>query len=335
MNEAVLQIDAGALARNWRALAERCSRETGAVVKADAYGLGVGNVAPVLWREGARVFFVANLAEAIELRAILPEALIYEFSGQSVFAQAAREILPVINTLEQYHALDGRDFALQFNTGMNRLGIDAADLAALDRIDLPRPRLVLSHLACADEPKHAKNEMQLKKFHEMRSGFEDVPASLSATGGILLGADYHFDLCRPGIGIYGGAPFLQAEPVMQIALPVLQERVIGRGEAVGYGGQFVAQSEMRIATVFGGYADGISRILSGRGNLYAGATPCPLLGRVSMDAATVDISALDEVPAHLELLRPEQDINLLADRAETIAYELFTSLGKRYKRNVI
>ncbi|MDX5381783.1 MAG: alanine racemase, partial [Rhodobacterales bacterium] len=187
------------------------------------------------------------------------------------------------------------------------------------------------HLACADEPDHPMNAAQLATFRAMTDGL-DVPRSLSATGGILLGSAYHFDLTRPGIGLYGGAPFAQSRPVAHVSLPVIQTRVVEAGETVGYGNAWTATEPIRLATVAAGYADGIHRALSKGLHLYAGDTPCPVRGRVSMDLITVDITHLPEVPAALDLLNHVQTVDTLADLAGTIGYEILTSLGRRYQR---
>ena len=186
-------------------------------------------------------------------------------------------------------------------------------------------------LACADEPQHVMNAEQRSTFVDMTAGC-DAPRSLAATGGVLLGPTYHFDLTRPGVGLYGGAPFDEALPVVTLSLPVIQTREVAAGEAVGYSCTWVAGKPSRVATVAAGYADGILRSLSGKGTLWAGDTPCPVVGRVSMDLITVDVTALDSVPDTLDILGPRQGIDDLATQAGTIGYEILTSLGARYRR---
>lgn len=327
-----LRIDGRALQSNWTRLNALSSGKAGAVVKANGYGLGVENVAPLLWNAGARDYFVASFDEGVELRTLLPEARIFELSGLSIFTQNDANLIPVLNSMAMVRALDDRPFALQFDTGMTRLGIGMNSLAEVQHL---RPDLVISHLASADNPASKMNSSQLAAFSQVRETFPCAPASLSATGGILLGQDFQFDLIRPGIGIYGGEPYSEAEPTIQIAAPVIQSMEIQSRTSIGYSETFISERPMRVATLFGGYADGIARVLSNQINFYHNETPCPVLGRISMDAITVDISALDEVPTHLELFRPEQSINHLASKANTIAYELFTSLGSRYKRFII
>ena len=191
--------------------------------------------------------------------------------------------------------------------------------------------LVMSHLACADEPDHPANDAQIKTFLSMTAGLR-CPRSLAATGGILLGPDYHFDLTRPGIGLYGGLPFAAARPVVTLDLPVIQTRNLKTGETAGYGCAFVAARDTVIATVSAGYADGLIRAMSGNATLYAGDQPCPLAGRVSMDLLTVDVTDLDVVPDSLQILGPHQTVDQLAETAGTIGYEILTSLGPRYDR---
>ena len=196
------------------------------------------------------------------------------------------------------------------------------------------PELLMSHLACADAPDHPLNEAQLRAFHEMTDD-TGVPRSLAATGGILLGPRYHFDLTRPGIGLYGAQPFGAATPVVRLALPVIQTRAVEAGETVGYGGTWAAPGPALVATVAAGYADGLVRALSNRAQLWDGDTPCPLVGRVSMDAITVDITHLEDQPRSLDILCPPQGVDALAEAAGTIGYELLTALGPRYQRRYL
>ena len=215
---------------------------------------------------------------------------------------------------------------------MNRLGMEADEFRSVREMQgNAEPVLVMSHLACADDPPHPQNQIQLKEFLEMTEGMRPR-RSLSATGGILLGPDFHFDLCRPGIGLFGGMPHRGAHQVVQLDLPVIQVRNVRPGESVGYGATWIAGSDTRVATVSAGYADGIFRSLGGSLTLYAGDVPCRSVGRVSMDLITVDVSHIREVPDTLQLLGRHQTIDDLADCASTIGYEILTSLGNRYER---
>jgi alanine racemase len=245
-------------------------------------------------------------------------------------------LTPMLNSVEQltrhFEALPGHSFGIQLDTGMNRLGMEPAEWTAVRDIVLPAgPSLVMSHLACADEPGHAMNALQLSRFGEMTEGI-GVPRSFSATGGILLGRDYHFDLTRPGVGLYGGLPFEEARPVLRLTLPVVQIRDLAPGETVGYANTWAAPSRARLATVSAGYADGLLRTLSNRATVFADGMPCPVVGRVSMDLITVDITHLDTDPAEVDILGPHQGIDRLAEAAGTIGYEILTGLGNRYRR---
>ena len=340
MARATLSIDIDAVTANWRSLASRARAETGATVKADCYGLGAARLAPALARAGARRFFVALAEEGAALRDILGDGVeIFVYSGHMAGDAALlrdHALIPLLNDPVQFarhmQALPGHAFGMQLDSGMNRLGIEPADWASLREQALAAgPALIMSHLACSDEPGHDLNPQQLAVFREMTEGC-DAPRSLAATGGILLGADYHFDLVRPGIGLYGGAPFVDAQPVVQLDLPVIQIRDVAPGETVGYGCGWVARRPRRIATVSAGYADGIHRILTNRISLWAGAQPCPVVGRVSMDLITADVTDLPEMPEALSLLCPAQGIDAVADAAETIGYEVLTALGPRYER---
>ncbi|WP_372803646.1 alanine racemase [Paracoccus seriniphilus] len=336
-----LQIDIQAIVANWRALASMApTARAAAVVKADAYGLGAGRVVAALYEAGARDFFVALAREGQVLRGHLPEdARINVLSGH-MEGQDLSGLVPVLNSTEQFFRdramRPGQPFALQLDSGMNRLGMEAGEWASIrDEALAAGPAFIMSHLACADEPEHPANASQLAAFRAMTEGC-DVPLSLAATGGILLGKDYHFDLVRPGIGMYGGLPFAQARPVVRLSLPVIQTRVVEPGEFVGYGSTWTATERCRIATVAAGYADGIFRALSSSGaSLYADGRPCPIVGRVSMDLVTADVSALDGVPAELDLICDEQPIDRVADYAGTIGYEILTSLGQRYERTYL
>jgi alanine racemase len=314
--------------------------KTGAVVKANGYGLGSGNVAKALFKEGVRQFFVAVAEEAVAIREELgPKPEICVFSGHMKGDTGLIRDLgltPMLNSVEQltlhFEALPGHPFGIQLDTGMNRLGMELQEWAAVAEVALSQePRLVMSHLACADEPDHPMNPYQLDQFKKMTDGIT-APRSLAATGGILLGPEYHFDLTRPGIGLYGGLPFENATPVIELDLPVVQVRDVAEGEVVGYGNAWQAARPSRIATVSGGYADGIARILSDKATLYHGETACPLVGRVSMDLLTIDVTDLPETPSKLTVIGPQQTVDDLARAANTIGYEVLTQLGARYNR---
>ncbi|MEM8657508.1 MAG: alanine racemase [Pseudomonadota bacterium] len=336
-----LTIDLDAVASNWRAMDALSGPEvqTGAVVKADAYGLGVTQVAPVLRAAGATRFFVAIAGEVPPLRhAIGPEPQIFVFAG---YTEGDADLLrqtqfrPLLNSAEQAAAFlkDHPDApcGLQLDSGMNRLGIEPEDLPDVDLTRLD-PQLIISHLACADTPNHPQNAAQLARFRQATEGMPQDRLSLAATGGITLGAEYHFALTRPGVGLYGGLPFARSKPVVQLDLPVLQTRDIATGESVGYGATWIAERPSRIATLSAGYADGLLRALGSGVPFFHGDQSCPSVGRVSMDLITVDITDLETTPEWLTILGPQQSIDAVAQAAGTIGYEVLTALGSRYDR---
>ncbi len=343
MAQAELHIDLAALQANWRMLDKQSGAQvqTAATVKANGYGLGAGHVAHALARAGARRFFVAVAEEGVAVRAALgPDLPIHVYGGHmegdARLISEAR-LSPMLNSAEQltrhFETLPRHPFGIQLDTGMNRLGMEPAEWGAVAEIALSqRPDLIMSHLACADEPDHPMNAAQLQMFHSLTDGVS-VPRSISATGGILLGPEYHFDITRPGIGLYGGAPFHDARPVVRLSLPIIQVREVEAGETVGYGNTFTAENDMRVATVAAGYADGIHRALSGKLTLWAGHVPCPLVGRVSMDLLTIDVTDAPEDIASLDLLGREQTVDDLAGIIDTIGYEILTGLGYRYARH--
>lgn len=339
-----LTIDLAAVARNWRALDALSAPEveTAAVVKADAYGLGAADVASALAAAGARSFFVALAEEGASLRESLgPGPSIYVFAGlmpgeAPLFS--AFDLIPCLNSPGQaadfLRSLGGRPCALQLDTGMNRLGLEPAELEAIGP-DLARlaPVLAMSHLACADERDHPMNASQAAAMAGFAARLPGIRLSLAATGGILLGSPFHFGLVRPGVGLYGGMPFAAAEPTVSLSLPVVQVRDVAAGEAVGYGARWTAAEPARIATVSAGYADGLMRALGDGGfDLFAGDVRCPVVGRVSMDLITVDVTDVELVPPTLDILCAHQDVDDLARAAGTIGYEILTSLGPRYER---
>lgn len=345
MSTSHLTIDLDAIAANWRALdkASASGVQTAAVVKADAYGLGAKRVAQALARAGARRFFVAAAEEGAAIRQALgPGPQINILSGHMAGDTdmiGDLDLTPMLNSLDQItrhlESLPGHAFGVQLNTGMNRLGMDEMEWDAVAPFVLEAgPELLMSHLACADDPDHPLNESQLARFHAMTDG-TSVPRSFAATGGILLGPRYHFDLTRPGIGLYGGRPYEAALPVVTLSLPIIQTREVAAGEPVGYSCAWVAEKPSVIATLAAGYADGLMRTLSNKAILWDEATPCPLVGRVSMDLITADITHLPEIPRYLNILCEQQTVDDLADTAGTIGYEILTHFAARYSRRYI
>jgi alanine racemase len=343
MGTGSLTIDLDAIAANWHALARMSRGQTGAVVKANADGCGAAEVVTRLAREGARCFFVATAEEGATLRKTLgqgPEINIFSGHMASDTALIRDQVLtPMLNSPEQAArhraALPDRPYGVQLDSGMNRLGMEADDWAATRAgLEAGPLTLVMSHLACADDPDHPMNAAQLAAFTAMTQGVS-APRSLSATGGILLGPAYHFDLTRPGVGLYGGSPYADGLPVVRLSLPVVQIRDVAPGETVGYSASFHATSPRTIATLSAGYADGLIRYMGNAADVFAGDVPCRLAGRVSMDLLTVDVTHLSEVPDHLDILGPHQGVDDLATVAGTIGYEILTSLGHRYTRRYL
>lgn len=340
MSTGFLSVDLDALTANWRALDAMTNAETCAVVKANSYGLGAGKVARTLARVGVQRFFVATAEEGAELRqAVGPNVEICVFAGHmrgDTDMIGDMMLTPMCNTVGQLtrhlEALPEHPFGVQLDTGMNRLGLEIGEWASVAEIALAQNcRLVMSHLACSDEPNHPMNRQQLEQFHLMTDGIS-VPRSLAATGGILLGPEYHFDITRPGIGLYGGSPFADAQPVAYLDLPIIQIRDVDVGETVGYANVWTAERPTKIATVAGGYADGLHRALGAGASLWHGNQSVPVVGRISMDLITADVTDLQELPGVLSMLGPNQTVDDLAAKAGTIGYEILTSLGPRYQR---
>jgi len=357
---AILTIDLAALCDNWRMLNARLARAAcAAVVKADAYGLGAARVAPALYEVGCRHFFVAHVDEAIALRpALHPDAIVYVLHGATPGAEpefVVHDLVPVLNSLPQVVAwrdlattLDRRLPAiLQVDTGMARLGlcpqeldVVAGDRAQLHGIDL---RFVMSHLASAEDKANRANHAQLERFRAALARLPATRASLANSSGIFLGADYHFDLVRPGAALYGVAPVAGAQNPMRAVIrlqgKVVQTRIVEAGTPVGYGHTWTAERRSRIATVAVGYADGYLRSLSNRGQLHFGGVPLPVVGNVSMDTVLVDVTALGESTIHegslLDVTAPSLGVDDIAARAGTIGYEILTGLGNRYARSYV
>lgn len=347
-----LTIDLSAIAANYKLLAERAApAECGAVVKADAYGLGIPAVSKALWGAGARTFFVAHVFEARSVRAALPEAIIYVLSGLNPGAAPilseikARPVLGSLGEVEEWNEKgNGAEAALHIDTGMNRLGLSFAEAEELAQ--RKRPSLVMSHLACADTPNHPLNKEQLTAFEAVRQLFPGVPASLANSAATMTGEPYRFDLCRPGIALYGGNPFHpQAasglKPVVRVEARIVQLREAQRGEKVGYGSEETLTRNSRLAILSLGYADGFIRAAGSRdaqkgAEVVIGGKRCPLVGRVSMDLIAVDVTDLPETSVkrgdYATVLGDGITIDDLARRAGTIGYEILTRLGPRFER---
>lgn len=363
-----LTIDLGALRANWRMLATKSApARTAGVVKANGYGLGIENVVPALYAEGCRDFFVALAGEGVEVRRLAPDARIFVLNGYfagSAPLYAEANLIPVLGSRREIEiwpgdgGADAAPFALQVDTGMNRIGLTPDEALAyageMKAGDAPRPALLLSHLACADAPAHQQNRQQCESFQRVRTAFEGIESSLANSAGIFLGADFHCELTRPGIAVYG------AEPVSGMANPMrpvvrLEARIAGirharAGEAVSYGATHALARDTVIATCSVGYADGYPRSASGSGVPLRGAVTqgafgfaagrrVPLLGRVTMDLTMFDVTDCDPgglVPGDfIELFGPNMPIDDVARAAGTIGYELLTGLSRRYHRRIV
>lgn len=357
----ILTIDLAALAANYRMLRARAApAECGAAVKADGYGLGAERVVGVLARAGCRTFFVASVDEGIAVRGALaeyPEAVIYVLNGPA-YAEvelAAHDLRPVLNSLNDiamwtsFARRRARSLAaaIHIDTGMARLGLPPAELDRLvvepERLDDLHVTCLMSHLACADQADHPLNRRQLERFRSACFRLPAIPASLANSSGIFLGVDYHADLVRPGAALYGVAPTRGQSnpmaPVVRLEARVLQVREIDRGCTVGYGATHRADRPERIATVAAGYADGYLRALSNCASGYLAGHRVPLVGRVSMDLITFDVTDVPQehaVPgAMVELVGPHYPVDAIASDAGTIGYEILTALGSRYRRAYI
>jgi alanine racemase len=354
--EARLGVDLDALAANHAALrAEAPAAEIAPVVKADGYGLGAGPVALRLWAEGARRFFVARVGEGERLRAALgPErpAEIYVLDGASAGAMpriAAARLVPVLNTLTQVEeaaAFSGRGsrlpVALHIDTGLNRLGLRPEEAEALaqapDRLAGLDLGLVMSHLACGPNPDHPMNRRQLDAFRAAAGLFPRARRSLANSAGIFLGPDFHFDVTRPGITLYGGGPRERHDPriaaVATLEAPILQVRSVPPGESVGYDATFTAKRPTRVAIVPLGHADGVLRALGGKGFAWFEGQRRPYLGCVSMDLVAIDVTGCDAARpgAWVELIGPNLSVDDLAEVAGTISYEILVRLSGRAER---
>lgn len=310
-----------------------------AVVKADAYGLGAVGAAKALAHEGARVFFTATCGEALIVRKALgdgPQIFVLNGpTGDDIADLIGAKLTPVLNSLAQIKLWNGRaPAALHIDTGMNRLGLGPEELphAAVALKDVS-PALVMSHLACGSQLDHPFNNLQRTRFLDAASLFPKAPKSLAATAGALMGGDYHFDLVRPGVGLYGSGGLDSSNPSLAVAAlieaPILQVRDVAAGETFGYGATFTAAQNMRTATVALGYADGYLRALGGRGYGVLGGGKRPILGRVSMDLIILDVTGCAEAApgAMVEFLGPHASLDEIASLAGTASYEILTTFA--------
>lgn len=356
-----LTIDLSAIAANWRMLAGLAAPAlAGAAVKGDAYGLGAARVAPALHHAGCRHFFVAHLGEGIALRPHLPaDATIFILHG--IPSGTADEFLahgltPVLNSLGDIAAWSRAgsaahrrlSAALHVDTGMSRLGLSGAEVDLLcaepERLDGIGLDLVISHLACADDPANPMTAAQRLRFLDICGRLPHTGRpfrrALANSAGIFWGADYAFDLVRPGIALYGGNPvngrLAPVRPVVRLEAGILQVREIDPPEAVGYGATHKVVRPTRVATVAVGYADGYLRAAGNRALALIDGREVPVLGRISMDLMTIDVT--DAAPQscrpgmYITLVGDSLTIDRVAETMDTVSYELLTRLGQRFAR---
>lgn len=335
-----ITVDLAAIARNYRALCGRTRAECGAVVKANAYGCGVEKVAPVLAEAGARTFFVATAREGLTLRAVLPEAPIYVMNGVFDDVALVREagLIPFISSLEALREWpQDAPFALNVDTGKNRLGLTVEEALAVDAA----PVLLTSHFASADTPDHPQNVAQEGAFAAVRMRYPDVRASLCNSAALLTRPGAHYDLVRPGIALYGGTAaegVEPLEPVVRVEAEVIQVRRPKAGETVGYGAAETLTRDSSVAIVAYGYADGYPRLAGGSNTVpgapaFVNGRPARLVGRVSMDLIAVDVTGIPcRRGDHIELIGPKVPLEDVAKRCHTIGYELLTGLSRRAER---
>ncbi len=319
----------------------RKNTEVGIVVKSNAYGLGLKKIVGFLTALNVQFYFTATLEEAIRVREINKDANIYTLNG-FYFDQADKyqkyNIFPVLNSIDeinQFLLAKNKPFAaaIQINTGMNRLGVNKTILMRnINLIKRVPSNLIISHLACADDINSKFNNFQRSEFLQCCSFFPKTKKSLAASHGALLSKDFHFDLVRLGIGAYGGIKHPNLKPVIQIKAPVIQINTVEKGMGIGYNLSFETRKKMKIATIATGYGDGISRALSNRGFLFCESVKCPIIGRISMDLITVDISHLKNEPSYLNFFSNNYGVSDMATESDTISHEVLAKLGNRFRR---
>ena len=357
----ILEVNLKNLRSNYSKIRKKVSKKTivAATVKANGYGLGSHEVVKSLIKEKCNVFFVATLDEAISLRKKFKQIEIQVLNG--FCSKRGKDydkynIIPIINSLQQLKDVENyskksnrMDISIHFDTGMSRLGLDKTETESLlgnreKFIKYSNLKMIMSHLACGDEPKNKKNLTQLNSFKKICLHFPKVIKSLSNSAGIMLGRNYDFDLVRPGISLYGGHCQKDQKSsiyknVITLKSKIIQKRTIYKGDTVGYGGTFKAKNRMLIGTLPLGYADGFFRSFSNKGGFYLFGKKVPIIGRISMDLTTIDLTSLRNKDFNkdvfVEVISNKNNINHLSKIISTISYEILTSLGKRYQRRYI
>jgi alanine racemase len=354
----ILQIHLPAVQANWRHVANRLSNgaQCAAVVKANAYSVGMAKIAPALYAAGCQHFFVATLTEAVALRHLLPDVTIFVLGGCKPGAEPAfltHKLVPVIYSLELLqHWLaycdstqEAHACVLKMDTGMTRLGLSIAEVDQLlmDAPKLPflNPILFMSHLACADEPEHPQNELQLNRFKDalgkVRRYFPAIKASFANSSGSFLGDDYHFDMVRIGAALYGINPQPGRKnplaPVIALKLPILQVRLLNEQASIGYGATMELPPGRRLAVVAGGYADGLHRTLGFQPVGNISGVEVKAIGRMSMDSCIFDVSHIQgPLPQHVQVIGGDLTLDRLMSNNKSLGYEVLTSLGARFVR---
>ena len=336
-----LSIDPAALVANWRALDQLSgAARAGAAVKADGYGLGARRVAKALYEAGCGDFFVAHWGEGADLLTTIPPQSIAVLHGPLSAADAAYAqgsgLRPVINSLHQarlWQDAGGGLCHLMIDTGISRLGLPLAELGDPIVAGL-QVDMLLSHLASADEDS-PQNAQQCARWNAARGQIAHARASLANSAGIALGPDYHGDLTRPGIALYGGVPCAALAPhIRQVARPeaqLIQIRELQAGDSVGYNATFTASAAMRVGVISLGYADGYLRCWSGKGVMLADGARLPVLGSISMDMTVIDLAAAPHL-AEGDWVTADYALPAAAAASGLSQYELLTSLGRRFPR---
>ena len=361
-DNAILEMNLKALSANYKTIKKNLNpaTECAATVKANAYGIGDRKVVKELIKNGCKTFFVAHLSESIQLREYSKKIKIYCYHGISKknYKEFIKfKISPITNTINQLNLLNNlakkkqfnSGIAIHFDTGMSRLGLDEQETQWLilkkNKFSNLKIDLVMSHLACGDEIKNPMNERQLEKFSHIRKIFNDSKASLANSAGVLISKKYHFDLVRPGIALFGGNPFLNNNKVrfsnvVNLKVKIIQIRNIKKNDTIGYGATYKAKKNMCIGTIALGYADGFNRKFSNNMKVFYKNKPLKVVGRISMDLMTIDLSSLDYLKEsknsiYVDVINKNNNINNLSNNIDTIPYEILTSLGNRYKRKYI
>ncbi len=353
-----LEIDLKSICHNFKKIKKKVGKHciVAATVKANAYGLGVEQVSKSLIKHKCKDFFVATLMEGIELRSYSKSINIYILNGLNSGKCSIYEkykLTPVLNSMNQIREYEiyqskikkSMNAIIHFDTGMSRLGLDEAETEKLinnkkNILKKTNIRYIMSHLACGDDPKSKKNSKQLKMFRKISKSFENIKMTLANSAGTLLGKNYHFDMVRPGISLYGGNAQKNEKSnyrhVIKLSAKLIQIRQIKKGSTVGYGATYKAKKKMVIGTISIGYADGLNRLFSNNMKCYYKRKEINLIGRVSMDLITLDLSKFQkkdvQINDRIEIINDQNNINQISKNIGTIPYEILTNLGQRYSR---